>query len=797
MKFNRCFWVILLLSGLTKLSASESEQVRVVSRVHAPLWQSFSLANVELTDSHFKKAMDLHKGYLLSLEVDRLIPHVRRNMGLAPKGENYGGWEKHGGCTYGHYMSGSAMMYASTGEKTFLDRLDYILSELEECQKQTSDGWFITGNREKEGYRELLEGKVFLNKPDETNQPWNYNKNGNSWYSIHKVLAGLRDAYVYAGREKARDLLIPLANFIANIALNSNKDLFQSILSVEQGGMSEVFADIYSFTGEKRYLETAQRFNHINVIYPIANGEDVLFGRHANDQIPKFIGTAREYEYVDNDIYRKAAENFWDIVIHNHTLAIGGNSCYERFGLPGEESKRLDYSSAETCNTYNMLKLSRQLFMFDGDYKYLNYYEHALYNHILASQDPELAGCVTYYTSLLPGSFKQYSTPYDSFWCCVGTGMENHSKYAESIYFKDDLNLLINLFIPSQLNWEDKGLKLTLDTKFPESDSIFIKVDDSGSFSGEILFRYPEWVKGEANLLVNGKQANAEYKKGEYIRLLTSVRTGDKISLILPLSLHLKYSNDEPHFGSVMYGPVLLAGGFGSKDMPNDRVIDNRALRDAIPEQNIPMLIGSKADLDRWIVKSPDQQLRFTVKNSGGQKALELIPYFQMHHERHTVYWKIHSPEEYTYRSKSLTDVVKVGDPINEKKHALKGQNDSLYWHDYFWAKNTCYRMADDGGWFSYDLMIDKKEVKPYYLICRYWGDESASHIFDIYVNNNYLKTVDLSRKLYLTYVDDLYPIPSEWTKGISKLNVTFRAPKGKKAGGVYELKITSDPDFR
>ena len=795
-KYRLVFVLSILFLGVIKLTASEYEQVRKAPRVHVPVWQSFALSEVELTDSYFKKAMDLHKGYLLSLDVDRLIPHVRRSVGLQGKGDNYGGWEKHGGCTYGHYMSACAMMYASTGEKALLDKLNYMLDELQECQKQTPDGWFITGKRGKEGYLQLLQGNVVLNQPDETGQPWNYNQNGNSWYCIHKILAGLRDAYVYAGCRQAKDILMPLADFISHIALNSNRDLFQSTLSVEQGGMNEVFVDIYSITGDKKFLQTAERFNHINVIYPIANGEDVLFGRHANDQIPKFMGVAREYEFLPNDIYYQAARNFWNIVIKDHTLAIGGNSCYERFGVLGEESKRLDYTSAETCNTYNMLKLSRQLFMLDGDYKYLNYYEHALYNHILASQDPDMPGCVTYYTSLLPGSFKQYSTPFDSFWCCVGTGMENHSKYAESIYFKDNQELLVNLYIPSRLHWKEKGLKLTLDTYFPESDTVTVRMDEIGSYTGTLLFRYPDWVSGDAVVRINGEPAQTEAHKGSYIRLLDSVKSGDVITLVFTRNLYIDYAKDEPHLGSVMYGPILLAGGLGTDDMPEDRVIDNRACRESLPAKNIPMLVGPLTDLDSWIQCSSQHPLRFTVKNGGGQQGVGLVPYFQMHHQRHTVYWKLYSPDEFVYRTRSLTDEVKIGDETDERKHALQGENDSIYWHDYFWAKNTRFRMATD-GWFSYTLHINKTEQKPYHLICRFWGDEPDTCQFDILIDGNYLRTVSLNRKLYLTYVDDVYSIPADWTRGKDKVNVTFRAAQGKNAGGLYELKITSDTNYR
>ena len=786
----------MLLAASFGAPASEYEQLRKAPVVHPLVWESFALSDVHLTDSYFKHAMDLDKGYLLSLDVDRLIPHVRRNVGLEPKGENYGGWEKGGGCSWGHYMSAVSMMYASTGDTALLDKLDYLLDQLEECQQQRPDGWFITGEHGKEGYRQLLEGNVRLNKPDETGQPWNYNQNGNSWYCIHKIMAGLRDAYMYARRDKARKIMLPLADFISNVVLNSNRDLFQSILSVEQGGMNEVFTDIYRLTGDSKYLRTAERFNHINVIYPVANGEDVLFARHANDQIPKFLGVAKQYEFTPKDIYHRAAVNFWDIVIKDHTLAIGGNSCYERFGLPGQQSKRLDYTSADTCNTYNMLKLTRQLFMLDGDPKYLDYYEHALYNHILASQDPDMQGCVTYYTSLLPGSFKQYSTPFDSFWCCVGTGMENHSKYGESIYFKNNQDILVNLFIPSRLDWKEKGLSLTMETAFPESDDITVKIDRAGSFSGSLMFRYPYWVEGDCRVTVNGKPARAEMEKGAFIRLLDPVSDGDVVKLVLPRSLHFTFTDDEPHFGSVMYGPVLLSGGFGSDGMPDDRVSDNRACREQLPEKDIPMLVGPLADTGKWIVCTSQQPLKFEVRNGGGQKNLELIPYFRMHHQRHSVYWKIYSDDEFAARKRAMTDEVIVGDEGNEKAHALSGERDSLCWHDYFWAKNTQYRMAEN-GWFSYNLKIDKKETRPYSLVCRFWGDEPEGSEFDILVDGKLLATVNLHRRIFLSYVDDVYAIPAEWTRGKDKVTVTFRAAEGRKAGGLFGLKITADTDLR
>ncbi|MDR2805966.1 MAG: glycoside hydrolase family 127 protein [Dysgonamonadaceae bacterium] len=790
-KIRVSFYILLFFS--TFLHGSEIDNLQLVASGRNLAWKSFSLSEVQLMDSYFKDAMDRHKTYVLSLEIDRLIPHVLQSAGLQPKGKNYGGWEAHQkGCTYGHYMSSCAMYYAATGETIFLERLDYIINELKRCQKQHQNGWFLGGEA---GFSTILYGKIQLDGPDETGQPWDFNQNGNTWYGIHKALAGLRDAYVYAGRQEALEILRPLCNFITELALNSNHDVFQAMLSVEQGGMNEILADVYSLTGEKKYLEASQRFNHVNVIYPVADGKDVLFGRHANDQIPKFIGVARQYQLTNKEIYLTAAEKFWNMVLDDHTLCIGGNSCYERFGIPGEESKRLDFSSAETCNTYNMLKLSKQLFLLTGDSKYLNYYEHALYNHILASQDPDSFGGVTYYTSLLPGLFKQYSTPYNSFWCCVGTGLENHAKYGEAIYFANDKSVLINLFIPSELKWKEKGLNIAMSTRFPESDEIIININRKGSFTGNLLIRMPEWVKTSPKIKINGIKQKLQRINGFIV--IPAIHNHDIILISYPRSLYVEYVKDEPHFGTVMYGPLVLAGDLGIDNMPEDHVSDNRALRKELPLKNIPVLVGNTEKHDKWIIQDQSTPLLFHVKNSARQPDIDMIPYFQMHHKRNSVYWKIYSPEMYALRSQKLSDEIIISNIKNETQHQLKGQNDSIRWHDYFWACNTQFRDAVNGGWFSYELKINKDEKNPYNLICRFWGDESPQHQFDILIEGNVLKTINLNRRLHLTYVDDIYAIPYEWTKGKDKVTVEFRAKENNIAGGLYSLKITSDITLR
>jgi len=290
---------------------------------------------------------------------------------------------------------------------------------------------------------------------------------------------------------------------------------------------------------------------------------------------------------------------------------------------------------------------------------------------------------------------------------------------------------------------------------------------------------------------------NPDYKNGFITINKNYITNNSSIILILHRTLRLEMAKDEPHFGSIMYGPLVLAGELGTENMPKDRVSDNLALRTEVPIKNIPMLVGDTNNLENWIIKDAKNPLKFTVLNSGEQKNLTLIPFFQLHHQRTTVYWKIYSPLEFKDRSQALTDEIIIGDSLNEFKHKLTGENQKLEWHDFFWAKNRQYRIAEDGGWFSYELKINPKEIRPYSLICSFWGDETSDHKFDIYIDNKKLKEINLDRKLYLTYVDDIIPIPVEFTAGKNFINVRFQAEKNKKAGGLYNLKITADTNYR
>lgn len=783
MTIRECFLRFLFTIALFISTTCYADEWESYGRQQVPYtWTAFPLQEVRLLPgSPFYDAMMHHRDYILSLDPDRLLTHRFEYAGLKPKKPTYQGWEGSVGFNHGHYLSSLSLYYAATGDPEFLYRIQYTLGEMKKCSDANPGKWCIYEEFWK-SLNELRDGSILLNHSDDAKQPWNFNGASNSWYIVHKTLAGLRDAVLYAHQELALEIARPIMDSISSMMLASNRDLEQSMLAVEQGGMLEVMTDFYVLTGIRNYLDAARRFNHINVIYPTAAGENVITYRHANDQIPKFVGAAREYVYTANDVYGNAARNFWDVVVHHHTLANGGNSCYERFGHPDQETKRLDSTPAETCNTYNMLKLTRTLFMLSGNTEYADYAEWALYNHILASLDPCHPGAVTYYTALRPGDYKQYSTPFDSFWCCVGTGMENHAKYGENLFFHNDNDLLVSLYASAHLEWREKGLSLQMDTRMPESDTVKIRILHKGSFDGKVYLRCPAWAQGT--------QLRGARRMDNYL-VLDKVKAGQEYDLVLPRKLYVRQANDDRHYGSVCYGPLLLAADLGTDGMneiPGD-------IHSDAPMRHFPSLVGSLEQLDTWI-RQDAQPLHFLAPTDDGT-TLAFKPYYQCHHHRFSAYWNIYSPQEYEQRKQAFTDRVLVGDNSDEVAHSLIGTNHQLVSHNYFCFGQQPSRQATDGGEFSYTVRIRPGEERPYNLICTYWGDEPETSQFEVLVDDQHLMNVNLHRLDHTTFVDDTYPIPTVLTRGKSQVKVTFRAKSGFTAGPLFDLRITADTDYR
>lgn len=431
--------------------------------------QSFSLEDVRLLPGPFQQAMKSAKRFLLSLDADRLLVGYRENANLEPRGERYGGWESRGlaGQTLGHYLSGLAFMHAASGEEVFAQRLDYCLQELADCQAASETG-FLGGMPEgPRMFAEIAAGDLRVNGGFDLNGGWV------PWYNQHKLFAGLRDAYRHApspeSAELARQLYARLGDWAITVCEKLSPVQMQQMLIVEHGGMLETLADLYAITDDAKYLDLAKRFRHAAVFDPLAAGEDKLAGLHANTTIPKIIGVARLYELTGETRYREIAETFWHTVTQRRSFVTGSNSDREHFFPLGIEAGRLGTENGETCNVYNMLKLTRHLAAWDDDPQQqasrYDFYELALVNHILGSIDPASGG-TTYFQPLQAGHFKVYCNNTDAFWCCTGTGLESHALYGRDIFTRstDGQSLSVNLFVASELNWKEKGLKLVQKT---------------------------------------------------------------------------------------------------------------------------------------------------------------------------------------------------------------------------------------------------------------------------------------------------------------------------------------------
>ncbi len=735
---------------------------------------------VRLLPGPFRQAQQLDANYLLLLEADRLLSGFRKEAGLSPKAEGYGGWEKEGiaGHSLGHYLSACAMMYASTGDSLFKQRVDYIVDELELCQRAHGDGYVAAIPDGRRVFAEISTGNIRA-KGFDLNGIWV------PWYTLHKELAGLLDARHYCDNQKALIIAAKLADFTLETTKNLNEEQFQKMLACEHGGMNEVLAELYACTGEEKYLNLSKRFHHKFVLDPLTRHEDKLAGLHANTNIPKLIGLARRYEITGDLNDRTAAEYFWDRMVNHHSYVIGGNSSYEYLAEADELDKRLSNNTCETCNTYNMLKLTRHLFCWQAGVAYVDYYERALYNHILASQNPG-SGMFCYFIPLKPGAFKEYSDPYDSFWCCVGTGMENHAKYGGNIYFHDDDGLWVNLYIASVLQWPEKGLELTQQTNFPENDKIHFNIQVKKPLKLTMRFRYPSWAQKGITILVNGKIQKIYSAPGSYIEVERTWKNGDTIEITIPMSLRLESMPDNPQRIAVCYGPLVLAGELGAAE---DLIVQG--------QNYVPVFITAGKSLSEWIKPLPDKAVTFQTVAVGRPRDVVLYPFYKMHNKRYSVYWEVLTAEQLLTRQEEIkaelariheldqrsVDFVQPGDKQSEQDHNQQGDKSASGE-----AWDGKYRQAYDGGWFSFDLKLlpDTTNI----LVCTYWGGDSGQRTFDILIDGQILATQSLQNNKSGEFIDVNYPLSRELISGKNKITVKFQAHPDNTAGGVFGVRV-------
>ena len=782
LKTTRLLTLVLLAycAGCPLLFAAESASI-VKAR-------PFALNRVTLLDSPFKKAMQSNRAYLLKFEPDRLLWPFHERAGMPTKGKRYGGWERLDvvGSMAGHYLTAASLMYAAAGDEQLKRRVDYIVAELAKAQAKHGNGY--AGPVRTEVWKTTFAGQIKVHK-------WGLGGGYVPWYVLHKTYAGLIDAYTHAGNKQALEVVRKFADWAKKGTDNLSDEQFQKMLLCEYGGMNSAMARLYAISGNRDYLALAARFDHKQIFDPLAARRDELRGKHVNTQLPKIIGAARMHEMTGKKSYATIAGFFWDRVVDTRSYAPGGVDFHEHFRAAGAESKFLNWDSTETCAVYNMLRLTRHLFGWRPNARYMDYYERALYNQILGSQDPTTGG-VTYFYSLRPGHFKTYSTPLDSMWCCVGTGIENHSKYGDTIYYHDEQSLWVNLFIPSQLDWKEKGVTVRQETGFPREDTTNITVSTTKAQEFAVKIRVPYWATKGVEVWVNGTKEKIEAKPQSYLALSREWKDGDKIKVRLPMSLHLYRARDDESLGVVMFGPLVLAGELGREGMPKTLYCANNKQYSGDPVPSVPVLVTESRDIASWVKRTGDEGLRFKTQNVGKPGDVSLIPLHELHHQRYTVYWKLFTRAEWAKenaarqaeqrRLKELeaatVDLVMPGTKL-EREHNQQGKTTGSGA-----AFGRKWRDARGGGWFSYDMKVTSE--RPVSLIVTYWGGDSGNRVFDILVDGKKLATQKLNSPKPGKFMDVTYVVPGDMTKGKEKVTVKFQAHKGATAGGIFGCRV-------
>ena len=675
--------------------------------------ETFPISSVRLGDSQFLKNQQLDIHYLLGMDADRLLAPYLKGAGLKPKAENYTNWENTGldGHVGGHYLSALSYMFAATGNKEIEARLDYFIGELRRCQQASGNGYLSGVPNPKQIWGEIAEGNIRA-------ASFGLNDRWVPLYNIHKTYAGLRDAYLVAGRREAKDMLVKLADWMIGEVSGLSDDQIQQMLRSEQGGLNETFADVYAITGEKKYLRLAHQFSDQQMLQPLLRSEDNLTGKHANTQIPKVIGYKRIADLEGLADWNGAATFFWNVVVGQRSVSIGGNSMREHFNPTNDFTELLESEQGpESCNTFNMLRLTKMLYQTSADKSYMDYYERALYNHILSIVNPVQGGFV-YFTPMRSGHYRVYSQPQTSMWCCVGTGIENPARYGEMIYAHEGQDLLVNLFIPSTLTWGD--LTVSQENRFPQEASTDIVLTMKKPRQMSVKIRAPKWCDA-MRAEVNGSPVDAKLEGG-YLVVSRRWTGGDRLHIELPMHLSAETTPDGKAQYSFLYGPLVLALETGRDRQDGMYADDSRgghiASGPKIPLSEMPALIGEADKVTAHLQPVKDKPLTFTLSGVTlpRYEGRTLVPFNQLYECRYQIYFPLYSEAEWSAKREQIaaeeqarlaleaqtTDKVYCGEQQSESDHAfaaegsVNGTDNDRHWRrtrQYF-----AYRMKADGA---------------------------------------------------------------------------------------------------
>lgn len=759
---------------------------------------TFPLARVRLLDGPFKHAQDVNRDYLLAHDIDRLLAPFRIEAGLPSPKAKYPNWESMGldGHTGGHYLTALAQHWAATGDLECKRRLDAMVAALAECQQAGGDGYVGGIPRGRTLWNDIAAGRHDF-------QSFTLNGAWVPWYNVHKTFAGLHDAWILTGNEQARDVLVRLADWCDTLLARLTDEQMQAMLGTEHGGMNETLADVYAITGDAKYLRLAQRFSHRAILAPLLRHEDRLTGLHANTQIPKIIGFARIAELGGDASWRDAARFFWDRVSGHRSLAFGGNSVSEHFNPADDFSALLKSTQGpETCNTYNMLRLSEALFRAEPAARLADFYERALYNHILASQHPEHGGYV-YFTSARPGHYRVYSQAETAFWCCVGTGMENHGKYGSFIYARsgaDDV-LFVNLFVPSELDWRERGVRVRQETTFPDEDRTALVINIAQPQRFTLRVRHPVWCTQPA-ITVNGSPYPSDSSPSSYLEITREWSDGDRVEIALPMRTTVEGLPDGSPWYAIMHGPILLAHPAGNADLQGLLADAGRMSQVAegpeVPLDKAPVLLAAANEIAPHVVADTAAgplHFRLTrIVEPPAEGGLALIPFFRLHDSRYQMYWETTTREALAARKEQLAaaeraraareaatiDRVAPGEQQPEAEHAFQGEEtETGIYNGRRWRHGKTFQ-------YTFDIRGAKAAV----LSVTYSGTDSG-RLFDILANDTHIATQQLVGESPGEFVEKRYEIPAAVLAAAPGGRVTIRfVAKRVLAGGVYDVRL-------
>lgn len=781
-----------------KIAASEegSQQEKLYA-------DEFPLGDVKLLDSPFKHARDLNIQTLLKYDVDRLLAPYRKEAGLTPKAASYPNWIGLDGHIGGHYLSAVSMNYAATGDTACKGLMDYMVSELKACQDANTKNHVSWGV----GYAGGVPNSSSIWSTFKTGNFSAFNSAWVPWYNVHKSLAGLRDAWLYGGSSEAKNIFLAFCDWTVNITSALSNAQMESMLNTEHGGMNEVLADAYQMTGNSKYLDAAKRFSHKVLLNSMAASVDNLDNMHANTQIPKAIGFERIAELTHDANYTHAANFFWQTVTENRCIASGGVGRKEYFPQASASSDYVnDVEGPESCATYNMLKLTEDLFRANPSAKYADYYERALYDHILSTQNPDNGGYV-YFTPARPRHYRVYSAPGQAMWCCVGTGMENHGKYGEFIYTHVNDSLYLNLFIASELDWKQKGVTIRQETTFPNEEQTKLYISAEAPTSFNLLIRSPKWVKkGALKIIVNTDTLAINPQPETYISVNRTWNTGDSVKVLLPMHNSVEELPHVPSYVALMRGPILLGAKTGTQDLAGLIADDSRwghiASGTLLPLDKAPVIVSNRDSIASDIIPVKGKPMTFKANGLFPDEAdtsLVLEPFYKIHDARYMMYWLALNQDQYQHVLDSLAaeqqaaleldsrtiDKVAPGEQQPEVDHNLQSSNSYTgNWQNEFW------RDARDGGYISYTFSTQEKSDLS--LMVRYWGNEAGNRTFDILIDGVKLTTENLVGKWNVSQFFNVeYPIPNSMTEGKQSITVKFQAINSSNfAGGLFDVRL-------